>query len=352
MIENQIPKWADGGEDVAEFLMKAIGISANIPQNGPAGTGIHIGVFDSTCELSKDYHEGHEGIINGGKDRSFTEENHDYEVHGSDVFQRISTYSPKAEVSLYQVVDDEGKLSPQAFDRGITRAIDDGVDIVNISAGDPWPGPVDACPATRLVKDLIDEHITVVAAAGNWKEEQDDRPPVHCPAAHDDVIAVGGYETYCPAEPGTENDETPSGPYYLLSDGDHETLSPFNPTDKVFCGEQGCIDGDSCFSNQREKLWNRNPERTDGKPDTFAPMHLVRQTDDGLLYLELGTSFAAPLVTASLANIYSEIKSNGDQLPHPWKACQAVRNVSLNSDQWQIDRYDAMAMRGELELVD
>jgi len=345
VTEGKTPNWAGKSEDIDNFITTAVRESVRISQSGAGGKDIHVGVFDSAQSLADWQHQNHSGPIHCGCGHSFTSDDDEYHLHGRDVFHNISKYSPRAEVSLYQIINSDRNVETTALDGAITRAINDGVDIVNISGGDPWPGPVEFWPSTRHIKRLLEEQITVVAAAGNWRQSQEEQPPVHCPAAIDNVIAVGGHETYCPADPGDEDQSATSGPYYAFND---DCNYPSNPTNSVYCGRQGCVDGSICIKNQTEELWDRNPKPSNDKPDTFAPMHTVRENDEGVPFLEGGTSFAAPVVTASLANIYSEIRASGDGLPYPWETREAVRKASLSENPYQTDKYDAPMVRRKL----
>lgn len=266
------------------------------------------------------------------------------------MFNLISSYCPDATFSLYQVVTENRKLPLDAYSEAITAAIEDEVDIVNISAGDPWRGPVRANPSVLETQRAIDEGITVVAAAGNWKPSQDTRPPVHCPAALDDVIAVGGLISECPASPGDEPRDETKGPYYVLKDDTYEfpALTPEGP----FCGQEGCINGKSCIANQIDKPWSRNVQTTAGKPDILAPMHIPVETNDGKQFLKTGTSFAAPVVTGALGCVLDELRRSNDTEATPYQVRQATVDGAVPMDKGKLRKFDAMGVRKVLGLLD
>ena len=270
-------------------------------------------------------------------------------VHGRTVFELISAYCPDATISIYQAVTADGKLPLEAYSDAISAAIDDGVDILNVSAGDPWRGPIALNPNIPETKRALHENITVIAAAGNWKSNQENRPPIHCPAALEDVIAVGGFVSKCPAEPGNESPENQKGPYYILQKPDfeyHEAVP-----DEGFCGQVGCIDGDSCIIRQTNKKWEYNAQPTGGKPDVVAPVHFPVETLDGNRFLRSGSSFAAPIVTGSLGCILDELNRTDRATVTPFQLRMAVIEGGAPLDGGTQVKYDAMGVRKALGLT-
>lgn len=341
-----LPNWADSVEDVVDQVIISHGETVNIPREGAAGDSIHIGIIDSAWALPPELSGGFD--VRDDPGNAFIDPDEEVTApHCESVFDLASTFCPRATFSLYQAVDDEKSLPIAAFADAVSKAIDDGVDILNISAGDPWPGPVDANPAVQQVKRAIDENITVVAAAGNFQPgSQDRRPPIHCPAAYEPVIAVGGLEVRCPVEPGDESAGQDGRPYYCIPR--QERVSAVRPVEHAFCGQRGCVDGQSCITNQKEVEWEFNPSPTDQKPDILAPMHRPVGSTEGPHMLKVGTSFAAPIVTASLGCIYSEVLEMGEELPRPREARNAVIEGGFPIDEGAHNKYDAMATRDAL----
>jgi len=345
-----LPNWADDIDDVTGQIRISHGETINTPNAGGVGDSVHIGIIDSAWKAPLNIMEQFD--IRGGPENAFIDPNQESTVgHCSHVFAWTSAFCPGATFSLYQAVDEDKSLPLDAFSEAVTKAIEDQVDIINISAGDPWRGPVNANPAVQEVKRAIDEDITVVAAAGNYDpEEQDTRPPVHCPAAHDPVIAVGAMEVNCPIKPGKEPADQGGRPYYCIPEK-RDDLLEVRPTENAFCGQQGCVNGESCIRNQNESEWDYNPLQTDNKPDIFAPMHRPIKDANGDHLLKVGTSFAAPIVTASLGCIYSELHDMGQELPRPHEARDAVINGGFPIGEGPHNKYDAMATRGELGIL-
>lgn len=346
-----IPNWASDVGELNDFVARANGCQINIPRQASRGKSIHIGVIDSAYALPDEFTAGFD--VRESADNAFvTVDTQDTTGHALKVFNRISTYSADATFTLYQAVKEDQQLSLTAFSAAISAAIDDGVDILNISAGRPWEDLVSTNPAALEAKRAIEAGITVVAAAGNWyPDRQDSRPPVHCPAALDEVIAVGGLETVCPVEVGTEPADEKIGPYYAVPSQPNEDISELTPTDSAFCGSNGCIGGESCITNQEEREWEYNPLPTGDKPDVLAPMHIPLSVDGegtSTEKLTCGTSFAAPIVSASLANIYGELIEDGREMPKPHEVRYAARSGGKRIDSGKMLKYDAMGTRRAL----
>lgn len=348
-----IPNWALNIDELNDFIARANGYQVNIPRQASRGQTTHIGIIDSAYALPEEFTRGHD--VRESTDNAFVAlETEDTTGHARKVFNRLSAYSADATFTLYQAVKENQKLSLTAFSEAISAAIGDGVDILNISAGRPWEHLVSTNPAALEAKRAIDAGITVVAAAGNWyPDRQDSRPPVHCPAALDEVIAVAGLETVCPVKIGEEPSEERIGPYYAVPDMPEEEVDELTPTGRAFCGSNGCIDGESCITNQEEREWEYNPLPTGEKPDVLAPMHMSLSGNDGetsTVKLSCGTSFAAPIVSASLANIYGELLEDGREIPEPHEIRHAVRSGGKRIDSGKMLKYDAMGTRKALMI--
>jgi subtilisin family serine protease len=257
--------------------------------------------------------------------------------------------SPEATFSLYQAVTEDGTLPLEAYSDAISTAIEDDVDILNVSAGDPWRGPIAINPNVPETKRALDAGITVVAAAGNWKPNQEDRPPVHCPAALEDVLAVGGFISECPAAPGDEDATESNGPYYVLKNEGFEYSD--RVSENTLCGQIGCVDGSSCITKQSDKPWEYNPQPASGKPDVLAPVHFPHERSNGKRFLGSGSSFAAPIVTGSLACIIDELNRTGNAAVTPFQLRRAVIDGGASMNISAQTKYDAMGTRRALGLV-
>jgi subtilisin family serine protease len=340
------PNWTNDIEDLKSFIAEAQLRAINEPSTSGTGSGVHIGIFDSEYQLPPEISEPHN--VNQGKENSFVN-NHDDEriSHGISVFNQLSAVAPNAEFSIYEVINEDGKLALGSYADAISKAISDGVDIVNISSGDPWPGPINLNPNVTETKRLIERGITVVAAAGNHLDDGK-KPPVHCPAAADGVIAVGSYVTRCPCEPGEESETEPEGPYYFFDSEEKEEIT--ETFTESYCSEQGCVGGMDCITRQSEVAWDGNPLPTGGKPEVLAPMYLIRHHPLDGYYMDGGTSFAAPLVAGSIAATFGELKADGKDIPAPREVQNAVRNGAARLPDSQIGKYDGTATREILNV--
>lgn len=344
----ELPRWANDIDELFEYVHTAHGLAVNMPREGATGRSVHVGIIDSARRLPPSVARGFE--VRGGDDHSFVEtDEEETRPHCSQVFNLLAGYCPEATFSLYQAVTEDETLPLGGYSDAITAAIDDGVDILNVSAGDPWPGPVRANPNVQETRRALDEGITVVAAAGNWQSKQEQRPPVHCPAALEGVIAVGGFVSRCPADAGEERPDRKTGPYYV------HTNPEFEYDDSVpggtFCGQVGCIGGDSCLTNKSDVPWEYNAQPTGGKPDVLAPVHVPIETAEGKRSLAPGPSFAAPIVTGSLARILDELNRTDRQPTTPYRLREAVVAGAAPLDEGKQSKYDAMGVRRELGLL-
>lgn len=333
-----LPEWASGYQDVLDSAVEAHGRATNLPASGGTGRRVHIGIIDSVCAVPDHLAEGH--VVNQGSAHSFVDSTDDVtHPHGTEVFDIASAYCPGATFSVYQAVTEEKSVPLRAYDEAVEQAIADDVDVLNVSAGDPWPGPVEVNPNVPITEKAIRDGITVVAAAGN-ADDDGERPPVHCPAAVEEVIAVAGLVTYCPGAPGDEPSDERRGPFYYLEDEERTAL----------CSRSGCVDGASCISEQTEAEWTGNPQPTRNKPDVLAPV--TRPVDyDGEIEVSSGTSFAAPIVTASLGRIFSELREQEREIPAPYRVREVVREASFPLVDSNVGKYDGIETRNALNLA-
>jgi subtilisin family serine protease len=321
-------------------------LSVNAPQTLNSGTGVHIGIIDSI----------EHPVSRGGLDdlcirnqESFIESPKLETIpHGSQVLSVVSYFSGESDYSLYQAVESDRTLRTEPFDRAVDAAIRDGVDILNISAGDPWPGPVGVNPSAQIIQRAVDNDITVVAAAGNSLKSGGGKP-VHCPAAVEEVIAVGGLVTECTeapsdVEPGDASAH-PDGAYWAHKHDDEEY--PPGVPNEIFCGQQGC-NGSDCIKNQYERPWEGNTNPTGDKPDVLAPVHLPKTHPTATPFLHAGSSFAAPVVTGTVGMIFGELLEEGDRTPSAWKTREAVVSSAARIDKGDLQKLNVQRTLNEL----
>jgi len=330
------------------YIREAHARETNLHPIDGVGEDVHIGIIDSASSVP-DYVAAGTDVNQGPENAFIATELADTQRHGTAVFRRASAFAPEAEYSLYQAVNSNRRLPLDAYADAVSQAIEDSVDVVNLSAGAPWRHPIRLNPNVPETERLLDAGIIVVAAAGNYfLRDQHRRPPVHCPSAADGVVSVASLEVWCPQSPGQEPAATQEGPYFWQNPQNRELLLS---TD-TFCGEQGCVGGESCEDNQRIQPWSYNPTPTDGKPDTLAPMHTLRRKETASSrraeYLGTGTSFSAPLVTGEIACILSELKASGHDTPDPYTLQSAVRETNTPIESSLTGKLDAHGLRDRL----
>jgi len=157
------------------------------------GEGVRIAVVDTGIDYThKDlFGLGESGKIVGGYD--FLErdsEPMDTDGHGTLVAGIIAAdgeakgVAPKAQLFAYRVASEGSYVSTNDMIRALDRAVDDHIDIVNISLGlDYVSEEID-----RAVENLVKNGVVVVTAAGNNGEVQ---KGIGSPASAQSAITVG-----------------------------------------------------------------------------------------------------------------------------------------------------------------
>jgi len=224
-------------------------------------------------------------------------------------------------------MDATRKVDIRAFDRAIADAVDDGVDILNVSTGIFQPGCSGHCPHCIAIKQALDAGVIVVAAAGNVGEgfQGDTSETVFCPATRGDVIAAGGCVVECTAADETDLSKistTPPSPYFAFD----KPSIPGSYATGVYCGEQGCGEGLSCSQNKRISRWRGTPHRSNGKPDILAPVQCPDRVK-GQLRLQYGTSYSTPIVAGGIASAIAHVFEPDEPIPTPYR----VRNIVKRS---------------------
>ncbi|ELZ76477.1 S8 family serine peptidase [Haloferax larsenii] len=240
--------------------------------------------------------------------RDFLGCNDDFtDIHGVAIFELLSKIAPEATFSFYQAMDAERRLPTAAFTRAIHQAVDDGVDILNLSWGSPNGMPPECTPQYPPVKHAVDNQVIVVAAAGNQKSKQGRTEYVFSPALAEETVAVSGFEALCPMTMKSVDNGTEKGPYRFESDNQN----------RVFCSHQGCDDSPACVRSKTLREWPNNTEPLDGKPDILGPAHMPDLPDsDSISDVNIleGTSYAAPVVAGVMSGILSESDISPDEV--------------------------------------
>jgi subtilisin family serine protease len=160
----------------------------DLHQKGFTGKGVKIGIIDSGCDLS------HPDLkIQSFK--NFTESNsaEDTSGHGTHVAGIIAAQgnnygilgvAPDAEIHIYKALDGSSGTIKGVID-ALKAAIDDGMDIINMSLGTPS----EVSGLEKLCKKAQSKGISVVVASGNSGMQEN-----FYPASYDCCIAVGAID--------------------------------------------------------------------------------------------------------------------------------------------------------------
>jgi subtilisin family serine protease len=157
---------------------------------GARGQGVKVGIFDTGIALDHPDLEVHGGIDLIGDGFGFD----DCHGHGTHVGGIVAAkdnghhtvgVAPRARLYAMRILNCEGSGSFSAMIRGLEWAIDNEIQVVNMSFGGLLPTALDA--AVDAILDVAYERgIVLVGASGNGST-----PYISYPAAHPAVIAVG-----------------------------------------------------------------------------------------------------------------------------------------------------------------
>lgn len=215
--------------------------------------------------------------------------------------------------------------------QAIADAADAGEDIINISGGIPHEcGGLCAVSREAELAAEVDD-VCIIAATGNQTEEEIGPLGVHCPALIDSVIGVGGFVSFCTA-PLDRSDE--SGQWWAENDRFHGP----------FCGETGdCCIGETCEQNRTSAIWNGNVSFHNAAPDVLAPPVSVWGSALDELTVQVGTSFAAPLVSGILSRILGDLFDRHEH-PELEEVHDAIRYTGTQLDEGGYPKLNADAI--------
>jgi len=169
-------------------------IGAEFPkQLGFTGNGVKIGVIDTGINLSHPDFFNQDETSRFLKGYDFVDNDtipQDTNGHGTQVTGIISAdgqlkgIAPMAEIFSYRVSSDGESVPSNLIIKAINQAVDDKVDIINISLGvNMTHNKID-----KAVNNAINQGIVVVAAAGN---SGPDKSTIGSPARNPNAITVG-----------------------------------------------------------------------------------------------------------------------------------------------------------------
>ena len=183
-------------EENFELLLDNSGpyIGAEFPkQLGFTGDGIRIGVIDTGINLEHPDFFNSDQLSRFLKGYDFVDNDsipQDTNGHGTQVTGIIAAdgqligIAPKVEIFSYRVSSDGESVPSDLIIKAINRAVEDRVDIINISLG----VNMTHTKIDNAVNNAIDHGIVVVAAAGN---SGPDKSTIGSPARNPNAITVG-----------------------------------------------------------------------------------------------------------------------------------------------------------------
>jgi len=207
---------------------------------GITGKGVKVGVMDSGVYTEHPWLKDRVAVARSAFDY---EDEQDYFGHGTHVSGIIAKLAPDVSLYSYKILDSDGRGDLFTLIRGFDWAVNDGVDVINLSLG----SPVNCCFSTiRLIHESAkDMGVFPIYAVGNFGEGK-----VACPAMIEDTLAVGSVDV-----DGSVADFTSRGPgcffyrrpdTYAFGGGSKScVISAWTPLSRRRPGMYACVRGTS-----------------------------------------------------------------------------------------------------------
>ena len=183
---------------ISDYEVKAIGtkfaMSRSITQInveklwelGYDGEGMHIAVLDTGCDVKHEYLKDNIVEIKSFIDRS--NDVTDRNGHGTHVSGICKSVAPKVSLHIYKVLGDDGSGDTWHIVRAIEHAIEQKVDVINMSLGGNGVMPV----MEKVIQKAVDNGISVVCASGNdARGDNGNKDEINYPAYYRECISVG-----------------------------------------------------------------------------------------------------------------------------------------------------------------
>ncbi|SDI04263.1 minor extracellular serine protease Vpr [Alteribacillus persepolensis] len=174
-------------------------IRGKLDKNGVAltGKGIKVGIIDTGIDyhhpdLSRNYKGGYDFVDKDDDPLEGKDKNGQGTVHGTHVAGIIAAngavrgVAPEADIYMYRALGPAGQGSTEQILAAIDKAIEDEVDVLNLSLGSPINGP--DWPTSEALDKAAEKGIVAVTSSGNsgpamWS--------VGSPGTADKAISVG-----------------------------------------------------------------------------------------------------------------------------------------------------------------
>lgn len=162
---------------------------------GFTGKGIRVGVIDSGCDMNNELFEGK--LIAEHVYLQETDGKLDDEPHGTHVAGTINMMAPDAEIIGYRVFGSEAikggplglsgsQTTNEAIAMAISKAVDDGCNIINMSLGTPSPD----IPIANACTDASRKGVIIVVASGNEGDDDPMTVELSYPAPQKETISI------------------------------------------------------------------------------------------------------------------------------------------------------------------
>lgn len=153
---------------------------------GYTGKGMTAAVLDTGCDIQ------HPHIKNNiiGAYQFGSRDAHDRNGHGTHVAGIIKNIAPDVKLLPIKVLGDRGGGGYAGIVSGVRYAIQQKVDVINMSLG----GNMDYEPLHDAIKDAVNAGIPVVVASGNEGDARAFTDEICYPAFYPEVIEVGAID--------------------------------------------------------------------------------------------------------------------------------------------------------------
>lgn len=302
-----------------------------IPENGET---VDVAVLDSVFKPpSADNID-----VNRTIDRVEPENGEKAGLHGTIVSEIIYNYTEHVRFNFIRVMHADSDLTVRQRDLqwGIHLAEKHDMDVINMSLGndhikDGKHQCLDGsnpCKVRGMIEDHLSDDVVVITSAGNKGNDEH----ITCPGRSSRVITVGGMEVRCTADinsSGLGPSLDPRPPYACW-------VNSGNNTTNILCSGGDCSPFHDCNECRKVCESEINLETAVGKPDILAPSIYFKQfskpPEEGTLPVLEGTSYAAPMVTALVAEIVSLLKQEDCSI-HPHQMRDGISKSGLPVDE-------------------
>ncbi|WP_026691049.1 S8 family peptidase [Alteribacter aurantiacus] len=170
----------------------AIDVQVN---DGNTGNGVSVAVLDTGIAAHEDLN-----VVDGESFIAGEPDYEDYNGHGTHVAGTVAALdndlgvlgvSPDVDLYAVKVLGADGGGSHASIAQGIEWAVDNDIDVVNMSLG----GAVGSTTLEQAVNYAHSQGVTLIAAAGNEGSLIPGLNTIGYPAKYDNVIAVGAVDS-------------------------------------------------------------------------------------------------------------------------------------------------------------